>query len=92
MEKIKDFIYEKSDLFFASIIVVLVGVVILYNLDGWFVIDSESSKYHQLHTQTINDPSGSSTTSGEMDPEKNPLFATAERPKEGENKPQEQNK
>lgn len=48
MEKIKDFFYEKSDIFFASIVVVLVTTVVLYNLNGWLVIDGEASRYHEI--------------------------------------------
>ncbi|MDO5096922.1 MAG: endolytic transglycosylase MltG [Peptostreptococcaceae bacterium] len=48
MEKIKDFLYEKSDIFFASIVVVLVTTVVLYNLNGWLVIDGEASRYHEI--------------------------------------------
>lgn len=54
MEKIKDFLYEKSDIFFASIVVVLVATVVLYNLNGWLVIDSEASRYHEIPVMSEN--------------------------------------
>ena len=50
MERIKDFIYEKSDVFFAGIVIVAVIGVVFYNLSGWLVIDSEASRYHQVRS------------------------------------------
>lgn len=56
MERIKDFLYEKSDIFFASIVVVLVTTVVLYNLNGWLLIDSEASRYHDVSTSHNEKP------------------------------------
>lgn len=52
MEKIKDFFYEKSDVFFASLVVVVAIGVIMYNLNGWLVIDSEASRYQEIPLQS----------------------------------------
>lgn len=57
MERIKDFIYEKSDVFFASIVIIIVVGVIFYNLRGWMFIDGEMSKYHQVQTSAVSDQS-----------------------------------
>ncbi len=61
MEKIKDFIYEKSDVFFASLVIVAVVGVVFYNLGGWMVIDGESSRYHQVPVHTASADSNKST-------------------------------
>lgn len=47
MEKLKDFLYEKSDLFFAGIVVICVSIVVLYSLNGWLIVDSQS-KYAEI--------------------------------------------
>lgn len=48
MEKIKDFIYEKSDLLFTLIVVAIAVFIVMHNLKGWLIIDDEQSKYHQI--------------------------------------------
>ena len=48
MEKLKDFIYEHSDLFFTAVIVLVVGVVVSSSLYGWFNIKDEENKYKEM--------------------------------------------
>ena len=48
MEKLKDFIYEHSDLFFTTVIVLVVGVVVSSSLYGWFNIKDEENKYKEM--------------------------------------------
>lgn len=45
MEKLKDFIYEKSDLFFAGLVVAAVVFVVSQSLGGWVNAEGEESKY-----------------------------------------------
>lgn len=96
MERIKDFIYEKSDLFFATVVVFLVGVVILYNLNGWLVIDSEASKYHQTTTKPVESSSivDQPTQGGQSGEKTTPPAdqSTATQPTKDDKKDQEQNK
>ncbi len=54
MEKLKDFIYEQSDLFFTAIIVVVVGIIITSNLYGWFDIKDKENKYAEI-TEVIQE-------------------------------------
>ncbi|MBP6143910.1 MAG: hypothetical protein KA432_06200, partial [Proteocatella sp.] len=49
MEKLKDFIYEHSDLFFTAVIVLVVGVVVSSSLYGWFNIKDEENKYKEMN-------------------------------------------
>lgn len=49
MEKLKDFIYEHSDLFFTTVIVLVVGVVVSSSLYGWFNIKDEENKYKEMN-------------------------------------------
>lgn len=51
MDKIKDFFYEKSDLFFASVVVMIVGFVVFNNLGGWMNADAEDSKYSAIQSR-----------------------------------------
>ncbi len=79
MEKIKDFIYEKSDVFFASLVIVAVVGVVFYNLSGWMVIDGESSRYHQVPVHTASaDSNKDATTNTEQNTENNPQENTSD--------------
>lgn len=49
MEKLKDFIYEHSDLFFTTVIVLVVGLVVSSSLYGWFNIKDEENKYKEMN-------------------------------------------
>jgi len=49
MEKLKDFIYEHSDLFFTTVIVIVVGVVVSSSLYGWFNIKDNENKYKEMN-------------------------------------------
>lgn len=49
MEKLKDFIYEHSDLFFTALIVAVVGVIVASNLYGWFDIKDKENKYKEIN-------------------------------------------
>ena len=49
MEKLKDFIYEHSDLFFTALIVAAVGVIVASNLYGWFDIKDNENKYKEIN-------------------------------------------
>lgn len=49
MEKLKDFIYEHSDLFFTTVIVIVVGVVVSSSLYGWFNIKDDENKYKEMN-------------------------------------------
>ena len=49
MEKLKDFIYEHSDLFFTTVIVLVVGVVVSSSLYGWFNIKDDENKYKEMN-------------------------------------------
>lgn len=49
MEKLKDFIYEHSDLFFTAIIIAVVGVIVTSNLYGWFDIKDKQNKYKEIN-------------------------------------------
>lgn len=67
MEKIKDFIYEKSDVFFAGLVVVVAGFIVLYNLNGWLFIDGENSKYtkHKAEVTDVDTNTAENTNAGE---------------------------
>lgn len=56
MEKIKDFFYEKSDLFFAGLVVVIVVAVMMRNLGGWMNVEAEDSKYNEIQSTISQDP------------------------------------
>lgn len=49
MEKLKDFVYEHSDLFFTVLIVAVVGVIVTSNLYGWFDIKDDENKYKEIN-------------------------------------------
>lgn len=49
MEKLKDFIYEHSDLFFTTVIVIVVGLVVSSSLYGWFNIKDNENKYKEMN-------------------------------------------
>ena len=49
MERLKDFIYEHSDLFFTALIVAVVGVIVASNLYGWFDIKDKENKYKEIN-------------------------------------------
>lgn len=69
MEKIKDFIYEKSDLFFATLVVVVVVLVISNNLGAWMFVDAEGNKYEEIQSRIQEeDESSDSLSEQEEDP------------------------
>lgn len=67
MEKIKDFFYEKSDIFFATVVVALVVVVVMRNLGGWMNVEAEDSKYNEIQAVVSEEPAGDDSTSTNND-------------------------
>lgn len=52
MDRIKDFLYEKSDIFFAIVVFSIATLIITYNLSGWLYINDINSKYNKQITST----------------------------------------
>lgn len=69
MEKLKDFIYEHSDLFFTTVIVLVVGVVVSSSLYGWFNIKDEENKYKEMNEVIHDEQSPDQQTSAEKEPD-----------------------
>lgn len=55
MEKLKDFLYEQSDIFFTIAIVSVVIAVVSFNMYGWFDIDSPENNYTEVTETSQSD-------------------------------------
>ncbi len=69
MEKLKDFIYEHSDLFFTTVIVLVVGVVVSSSLYGWFNIKDDENKYKEMNEVIQEEQSPDQEASTGKDPD-----------------------
>ena len=69
MEKLKDFIYEHSDLFFTAVIVLVVGVVVSSSLYGWFNIKDDENKYKEMNEVIQEEQSPDQEASTGKDPD-----------------------
>ncbi|WP_028830304.1 endolytic transglycosylase MltG [Proteocatella sphenisci] len=70
MEKLKDFIYEHSDLFFTTVIVIVVGLVVSSSLYGWFNIKDDENKYKEMNEVIHEEQLPNQDTPKENDPGK----------------------
>lgn len=57
MEKLKDFLYEQSDIFFTIIVVGVVIGVVAFNMYGWFDINNSDNNYTEIADNPNPQPS-----------------------------------
>lgn len=57
MEKLKDFLYEQSDIFFTILVVGVVIGVVAFNMYGWFDINNSDNNYTEIADNPNPQPS-----------------------------------
>ena len=84
MEKLIDFVYEHSDLFFTVLIVAVVGVIVTSNLYGWFDIKDDENKYKEIneiiHEEQDSTESDKTNTDSKQTNTKEPAKEDAKEP------------
>ncbi len=99
MEKIKDIFYERSDIFFATLIVSAVVFVVSNSLGGWMFVDADGNKYDSIPSKAVSaeassDPAANpdqedqaSDTSSDPDASKEAGQTSASEGKDSDNTP-----